>query len=74
MSSLGSLESLNIYSLSYYYILCYIYSMGFPGGSMVKTPPTVQEMQVWPLRWEDPLEKKMAIHSYILAWEIPWTE
>ena len=23
---------------------------------------------------EDPLEKKMAIHSSILAWKIPWTE
>ena len=26
------------------------------------------------LCWEDPLEKEMAIHSSILAWEIPWTE
>ena len=26
------------------------------------------------LGWEDPLEKKMATHSNILAWEIPWTE
>ena len=24
--------------------------------------------------WEDPLEKEMAAHSSILAWEIPWTE
>ena len=24
--------------------------------------------------WEDPLEKERAIHSSILAWEIPWTE
>ena len=23
---------------------------------------------------EDPLEKEMATHSSILAWEIPWTE
>ena len=23
---------------------------------------------------EDPLEEGMAIHSSILAWEIPWTE
>ena len=23
---------------------------------------------------EDPLEKEMATHSRILAWEIPWTE
>ena len=26
------------------------------------------------LGWEDPLEKEMATHSGILAWEIPWTE
>ena len=24
--------------------------------------------------WEDPLEKEMATHSSIFAWEIPWTE
>ena len=24
--------------------------------------------------WEDPLEREMANHSSILAWEIPWTE
>ena len=34
----------------------------------------MQETQVQPLGWEDPLEKKMATHSRILAWEIPWTE
>ena len=26
------------------------------------------------LGWEDPLEKRMATHSSILAWKIPWTE
>ena len=34
----------------------------------------MQEMQVQSLGPEDPLEKKIAIHSSILAWEIPWTE
>ena len=34
----------------------------------------MQEMQVRSLGWEDPLGKKMAIHSSILAWEIPWPE
>ena len=34
----------------------------------------VQETWVWPLGWEDPLEKEMTTHSSILAWEIPWTE
>ena len=30
------------------------------------------EMRVQSLGWEEPLEKKMATHSSILAWEIPW--
>ena len=34
----------------------------------------MQEAQVPPLGWEDPLEKGMATHSSILAWRIPWTE
>ena len=34
----------------------------------------MQEMQVWSLDWEDPLEEEMATHSSILAWKIPWTE
>ena len=41
---------------------------------MVKNPPAVQETLVPSLGWEDPLEKKIATHSSILAWEIPWTE
>ena len=34
----------------------------------------MQETQVRSLVWEDPLEKEMATHSSILAWEIPWME
>ena len=34
----------------------------------------MQETQVRSLGWEDPLEKEMATHSSILAWEIPWIE
>ena len=34
----------------------------------------MQEKWVWSLGWEDALEKEMATHSNILAWEIPWTE
>ena len=45
--------------------------MGFPGGSIVKSLPAKQETQVQSLGWEDPLEKKMATHSRILAWKIP---
>ena len=41
---------------------------------MVKNLPAMQETQVQPLGWEDPLEKGMATHSSILAWRTPWTE
>ena len=39
---------------------------------MVKNLPAMQKMQVPSQGWEDPLEKEMATHSSILAWEIPW--
>ena len=49
-------------------------NVGFPGGSEGKAfacnagdPGSIPG-------WEDPLEKRMAAHSSILAWKIPWTE
>ena len=36
--------------------------------------PAVREARVPPLGREDRLQKEMATHSRILAWEIPWTE
>ena len=41
---------------------------------LVKNPPAMPEIQVPSLSREDPLEKEMATHSSVLAWEIPWTE
>ena len=41
---------------------------------MVKNPPAKQETWVQSLGQETPLEKKMATHSSIPPWEIPWTE
>ena len=38
----------------------------------VKPLLTMWETRVWPLGWEEPLEKEMATHSSIIAWEIPW--
>ena len=43
-------------------------------AQMVKHLPAVRETWVQSLGQEDPLEKEMATHSSILAWEIPWTE
>ena len=47
---------------------------GFPGGSVVKNLPEMQETRVWSLGQEESLKKEMATHSNILAWEIPWME
>ena len=41
---------------------------------MVKNPPANQEMQVQSLGQKDLMEKEMATHSSVLAWEILWTE
>ena len=41
---------------------------------MVKNLPAKQETWVQSLGGEGPLEKEMASHNSILAWEIPWTE
>jgi len=48
--------------------------MGFPDDSVVKNPLANAEDRVQALGLEDPLEKEMATHPSILAWEIPWTE
>ena len=51
---------------------------GVPWASLIahlaKNLSAMQETWVQSLGWEDPLEKEMAAHSSILAWEISWTE
>ena len=57
-------------------ICIYIYIYG--GASLVaqrlKRLPAMWETRVRSLGREDPLEKEMATHSSILAWEIPRME
>ena len=43
-------------------------------SQMVKILPAMWEIQVQSLGKEDTLEKEIATHSSILAWEITWTE
>ena len=72
----GDQDILGVFNI-YIYIFLNTYAhiyMGFSGGSALKNPPPVQEMQVQSLDQEDPLEKKTATHSSILAWRIPSTE
>ena len=51
-----------------------MFFLGFPDGSGVKNPNAMQEIWVWSLGREDPVEKGMVTHSSVLAWEIPRTE
>ena len=41
---------------------------------MVKYQPAMQKTQIGSLDQEDALEKRMASHSNIRAWRIPWKE
>ena len=43
-------------------------------AQLTRSLPAAWETQVQSLDWEDPLEKEMATHCSILAWEISWTE
>ena len=48
--------------------------MDFLGSSVVKNLPANAGEAGQSLGWKGPLEKEMATHSNILAWDIPWTE
>ena len=50
--------------LDYHYVST---DLSFPGGSVVKNPPVMQEMQVRTLGQEDPLEEGTATHSIPLS-------
>ena len=47
---------------------------GTANRHLLKNLPAMWETQVRSLGQEDPLEKRKATHSSILAWEIPWIE
>ena len=51
-------------------MLCWAYLV----DQMVENLPAMRETQVRGLGQEDPLEKRVATHSNILAWRMPWTE
>ena len=68
--------SLHVCVYIYIYTHTYVHTH-FPGDSVVKNPPAMQELQetwVRSLGGEDPLEQGLAAHSSVLAWRVPWTE
>ena len=50
-----------------------LYSWASLVAQLVKNPPAMPETWIRSLGWGDPLEKRKATHSSILAWRIPWT-
>ena len=44
-------------------------TLGFPGGTVIKTLPAMQQSQAQSLGGDDPLEKETAIYSSILPGE-----
>ena len=66
-----SVTALKVSALRTYFTGAYPKPQASP---VVTNPPATQERQVQFLGWDDALEKGMAVHSRILAWEIPWTE
>ena len=84
MEALPSRSDLILITCQILYLLIFHTGLGFlhinlggykaPGDSVLKNQPAMQETQAQSLGQDDPLEKKMATHSRILAWRIPWTE
>ena len=48
------------------------YSWASLVAQLIKNPPAMWETWLQSLGWEDPLERRKATHSSILAWRIPW--
>ena len=63
-----------VIELRKYLVILFSSNEAFLMAQMIKNLPAMQETQVHSLGWEDSLEKRMATHSSILAWRIPWTE
>ena len=73
MQESGGLQSMGSQRVGQHWATSLSFTFTLHCPSVVKNLPAEQETQV-PFRQEDPLEKEMATHSSILAWEIPWTE
>ena len=65
-------SSLGFHRKGFY--VTYAYNRTSLVSQTVKNLPVMRETWVRSLGREEPLEKKMAMHSNILAWRIPWTE
>ena len=69
-------SSLRVSEYSVFVIIIFMLCIIWPSlvAQTVKCLPTMRETWVRSLGQQDLLEKEMATHSSILAWNIPWTE
>ena len=68
------LQSLGSQRVKHDLVIEQLFLWGLLGGSVIKNFLANAEAWVQSLVQEDPLEKEMATHFSVLAWEIPWTE
>ena len=61
-----------VYMFSIYIWIC-VLPWWFSGKKNLLLTQETQEMQIWSLSQEDPLEEVMATYSSIVAGKIPWT-
>ena len=54
--------------------VCACVYQGFPGDTVVKNLPPMQERRVWSLDKEDALEEEATTYSSILGWRTPRIE
>ena len=71
------LVNISIYLYTHIYMQSFLNDLIKVSGAslmaqLVKNLPAMQEILVWSLGWEDPLEKGKATHSSVVAWRIPW--
>ena len=72
----GSLQSMGSQRVGHNWAisLCFLQLCSLTSlvAQLVKNPPEMQGIWIWSLGWEDPLKKRTATHSSILACRIPW--
>ena len=56
------------------FFFCFSVGSNGKGSACTEGSITLGSTWVWPLGWEDPVEKGTTTQSSVLAWRIPWTE
>ena len=63
---------LKSFYILYFHNFIFVFSLASLIAQLIKNLPAMRETWLQSLGWKDPLEKRKATHSSILAWRIPW--